>query len=151
MNVTLSFTVRMGEAQKLLALVAANLDRADELDSSEPSERLSADGQEIVFSSTEARLAEFAALTDQLRRLVQFVVERGGEFHNDELAAELRLATPAATSTFLAKITQRLRKAGIESNRLKGNNWYRKRRVSNRTVICVRPDALAFFREALRS
>jgi hypothetical protein len=151
MNVTISFTVRTEEAQKIMAVIESSFGRVADLDTSEESEKLATDSPQIVFSPSDARLAEFAALTDQLRRLVEFVVRRGGEFYNDELAAELGLDTPASTSTFLAKITQRLRKAGMESNRSEGNNWYKKRRVSNRTVICVRPDALAFFKEALRS
>ena len=148
MKVTISFTVPIEEAQELMALVASSRDRGDELDVSIGSERPATD-QPIIVSASKARLREFAALTVNLRRLVEFVVKRDGEFHNDELAEELGLDTPAATSTFLAKITQKLRKAGVESNRSKRNNWYTKRRVSDRTVICVRPDALAFFKEAL--
>jgi hypothetical protein len=151
MNATICFTVPMERAEELIALITSIRGHGYKPDASVELDRPTSGQEPIQFSASEARLREFAALTVQLRRLVEFVVKSEGEFRNDELAAELGLESPAATSTFLAKITQRLRRAGIEANRSEGNNWYTKRRVSDTTVLCVRPDVLEFFKEALHT
>jgi len=80
--------------------------------------------------------------------MIQFIVQRGGKFYNDELASELGVDDPQ-TSFFLGHLTRKLRKAGVSAEGFRGTNWYSKIRSSGRTLISVRSDVLVTLTKAL--
>ncbi|MCU1307973.1 MAG: hypothetical protein JWN45_2668 [Acidobacteriaceae bacterium] len=87
-------------------------------------------------------------LQEKVLRTVEFLLERRGNCFNDELAMALEVED-ATTSAFLGKITRKLMRVGITAQGHRGFNWYGKQRTEHRTLLTVRPDVLAFFREAL--
>jgi hypothetical protein len=91
-------------------------------------------------------LRHFLRSTDQ--KIVKFVVDHGGEFYNADLAKELGVDTPL-TCFPLGRITRKLQKVGVKVEGAQGENWYTKHKTARGTLLNVRADVLAKFREAL--
>ncbi|PYX75234.1 MAG: hypothetical protein DMG72_07850 [Acidobacteria bacterium] len=159
-SVNLSFTLPVSEAEKVLAFVKG-------VNPKEPSSRSVlkgvANGNEEEKRSDgspdaplhfepvflQQKRQELRYLLDQrLEQMIQFIVQRGGKFYNDELASELGVDDPQ-TSIFLGHLTRKLRKAGVSAEGFRGTNWYSKIRSSGRTLISVRSDVLVTLRKAL--
>ncbi len=154
-TITLRFTLPVSDAEKVLtyvrslgqgssAVTVAGQAMDVTLPSVDPPEVLSF---EPVFKSNERRELRYL-LDDRLTRVLRFIVNRGGNFYNDELAGELGIPD-AETSNPLGHITRKLRKTGVDAGGFRGHNWYSKMRSSGRTLIKVREDVLNIFRRAL--
>ena len=138
-TVTISVTVPLSKAQPLLDLVR-KLETDEVLSAEVPVFSESIPGTLEIGSRT-----NLAYLLDgPLWKVVSFAVEHKGTFYNKDLAKELRIDTPL-TSIYLGHLTKKLRHTGIDSK-----NWYAKHRTSNGTLLTVREDVLAMFRDAIR-
>jgi hypothetical protein len=106
--------------------------------------------EKAIFDVSDATARELRLLLNgRTESLVRFLVERGGEVNNSELAKELNFDNPAYTSSVLGKITGKLRRAGVQAEGRDGINWYKTQRVNSETLLRVRSDVLSLFKRAL--
>ncbi|SRR6266496_1706497 len=154
-KINLSFTLSASQAERVLAFVK-NLDSLQPAgiatEAGRRGEKIPAENNALLRFEP-VRLgkerSELKYLLDRrFRELIRFIVQKGGRFYNDELAAELGVDDPE-TSSFLGHLTRKLRKTGIRADGFRGENWYSKIRSSGRTMITVRDDVLASFTKAL--
>ncbi len=137
-TVTICVTVPLSKAQPLLDLVQS-LDTNKDLSAEVPQ---SSESVPVTFQTgSRAKLAYL--LDDPLRKVVSFAVKHKGTFYNKDLATELEIDTPL-TSIYLGHLTKKLRHTGIDAK-----NWYAKHRTSSGTLLTVREDVLAKFRDAI--
>jgi ABC-type transporter Mla subunit MlaD len=110
-----------------------------------------ADSEPSAAPAAQSFAKEFALLLNhRIEQLVRFIAAKGGELYNDDLARELGFKNSAYTSSLLGKITQKLRRIGMQAEGRNGVNWYRKDRVKGRSFLRVRPEVVELFREAIK-
>lgn len=115
----------------------------DVVDMTKPSVQQPTQPETIALWSPEQQFRQL--LNGPTEKLVRFVIGRGREFFNDELAVELGFENPAYTSSVLGKVTGKLRRVGVKAEGHRHTNWYTTHKVDGRTMLRVRPDVFDFF------
>lgn len=152
-TVSLSFTLPMWQAERVIALVKSFGETATKGVGKEGT-REEPDGGPFQFTPNSHEERKLRYLLDgrpDLQLVVRFIVKKAGEFYNDELAAELGINDSRHTFSRLGHLTRKLRKAGVRAEGFRGTNWYSTIPSSGRTMIIVREDVLPVLAEALES
>jgi hypothetical protein len=156
-KVTISINVAAPDAKEVLDFIMSHANFADfdlRVSSSagdavppvSPGGRAEDSNSNYLVTTAPNSLRHFLRDTDQ--KVVKFVVDHDGEFLNADLAKKLGVDTPL-TCFPLGRITRKLQKVGVKVEGARGENWYTKHKTTRGTLLKVRADVLAKFREAL--
>jgi hypothetical protein len=147
-KVTISISVAATDAKDLLDFIMSHANFADFDLRVTSTAGAAAEDSTLNYPLTNApnSLRHFLRATDQ--KIVKFAVDHDGEFYNADLAKELGVDTPL-TCFPLGRITRKLQKVGVKVEGAQGENWYSKQKTPRGTLLSVRADVLAKFREAV--
>jgi hypothetical protein len=157
-TINLGLALPLSQAERVLALVKSfgSAESKDEGSSSIASEEQDDDPavpSPLRFTPVAVQRPPLKYLLDGRREIqvVRFILQKRGNFFNDELAADLGIDDSRLTSGPLGRITKMLRKIGVRAEGFRGTNWYKSIPSSGRTMIIVRDDVLPILAEALES